>query len=144
MQTNNKNGNRERGDSRDHKNPFMNASAFIHRIAALALPIEFNAWGQSLTAPFTRLTTRPWTESARSVSVAACDYNNDGWPDLFVGHHGTASALYRNYHGTNFIKVTTRPIATSLIGSAHAAAWADYGNGGFPDVYIACGSIYTP
>ena len=84
--------------------------------AFLILLIQLGSHGGTLDAPFTRLTTGPWTESAQSVSVAACDYDNDGWPDLFVGHHGTPStlsALYRNDHGTNFIKVTTGPIATT-------------------------------
>jgi hypothetical protein len=103
----------------------------------LILLIGLSSHGGSLDAPFTRLTTGPWTESAQSVSVAAGDYNNDGWPDLFVGRHGTLSALYRNDHGTNFVKETSGPIATTLIGSAHAAAWADYDNDGWPDLVVA-------
>ena len=113
------------------------STIFLKIGAILSLLVGFSSQGASLEAPFTRLTSGPWAESAQSLSVAACDYNNDGWPDLFVGHQNTLSALYRNDHGTNFIKVTTGPIATTLMLSAHAAAWADYDNDGWPDLVVA-------
>jgi hypothetical protein len=116
---------------------FLPVSCRIRTAGAFSFLIGFTGWAANLEAPFTRLTTGPWTESAQSLSVAACDYNNDGWPDLFVGHHGTLSALYRNQNGTNFTKVTSGPIANTLILSAHAAAWGDINNDGWPDLVVA-------
>jgi len=104
--------------------------------AILALWLGQNCWGAISQAPFTRLTTGPWMETSRSICVAACDYDNNGWPDLFVGKFDTPSALYRNQNGT-FTKVTTGPIPT-LLPNAHAAAWADYNNDGWPDLVVAC------
>jgi hypothetical protein len=95
-----------------------------------------SGWAAGLDAPFTRLKTGPWTELANSICVASCDYDNNGWPDLFVGHFDTPSALYRNQNGT-FSKVTTPPVPT-LLPNTHAAAWADYDNDGWPDLVVAC------
>jgi len=102
----------------------------------LSLLIGFNSWGATLETPFTRLTTGPWTDAAKSICVASCDYDNNGWPDLFVGHFDTASALYRNQNGA-FTKVTVGPIPT-LLPNVHGAAWADYDNDGWPDLVVAC------
>ena len=102
----------------------------------LTFLLGLSSQGATLQAPFTRLTTGPWMESAGSISVAACDYDNDGWPDLFVGHADTPSSLYRNQNGT-FTKITNSPIAT-LMRDPHGAAWADYDNDGWPDLVVAC------
>ena len=104
--------------------------------AALACLVAVTARGADFEAPFTRLTNGPWMQPAKSLSVASCDYDNNGWPDLFVGHDDTPSALYRNDNGT-FTNVTTGPIPT-LLPSAHAAAWGDYDNDGWPDLVVAC------
>jgi hypothetical protein len=115
--------------------------ATTHRANATAMLVcllGFSCQGQSLVAPFTRLTSGPWTESAYSFGVASGDYNNDGWPDLVVGHHGTACSLYRNNNGTNFTKVTTGPISTLVLSYAHAPVWFDYDNDGWQDLVVAC------
>ncbi len=115
----------------------MNLTLRIHYTTLLCFLISLSGWAQTLTAPFTRLTTGPWTESARSICVAAGDINNDGWPDLFVGHQDTASSLYRNNYGTNFTKITTGPIPT-LLPNVHAGVWFDWNNDGWQDLVVAC------
>src|SRR5262245_27656311 len=102
----------------------------------LSLLIGLNAWGQDLEAPFKRLTSGPWNESANSICVASCDIDNNGWPDLFVGHFDTPSSLYRNDNGT-FTKVTTGPVP-KLLPSAHGAAFGDLDNDGWPDLVVTC------
>lgn len=104
--------------------------------ALVTLLAGLHGWGASVEAPFTRLNNGPWMEASKSICVAACDYDNNGWPDLFVGHFDTPSSLYRNENGT-FTKVTTGPIPT-LLRNVHAAAWADYDNDGWPDLVVAC------
>lgn len=101
----------------------------------LAQALDMRSLGGTLEAPFTRLTTGPWTESATSISVAAGDFDNDGWPDLFVGQLDSACSLFRNDHG-NFTKITDSPVATQ-IGSVHAAACADFDNDGWLDLVVA-------
>jgi hypothetical protein len=65
------------------------------------------------------------------------DYDNDGFPDLFVANQqGQDNFLYRNLGGKGFERVTSSPIATDQ-GDSYSAAWADFDNDGFLDLYVA-------
>jgi hypothetical protein len=68
--------------------------------------------------------------------VAAGDFDNDGYPDLFFTG-GQGSKLYRNTgHGT-FEDVTDRAGLGGEAGFyAQGAAWGDYNNDGCLDLYI--------
>ena len=76
-----------------------------------------------------------WTEAC-----AWADYNNDGWPDLWVvnfdwvndGSKGE-NTLYRNDRGV-FSRISQGSIAT--IRSSGSAAWGDYNNDGFLDLFL--------
>jgi Flp pilus assembly protein TadD len=70
-----------------------------------------------------------------SMGVAAADFDNDGWPDLFVtgvrGDH-----LYRNRGDSTFEDVTDR---AGLKGDGRwsvAAGWFDYDNDGLLDLFV--------
>jgi hypothetical protein len=68
------------------------------------------------------------------------DYDNDGYPDLFVcggtGHDAAQlNRLYHNEGNGTFTKVTTGEIATDL-GHSGGAAWGDYDNDGFLDLFV--------
>jgi hypothetical protein len=38
-------------------------------------------------------------------SAAVGDFNNDGWPDLFVGHHGSPGHLWVNHRDGTFSEI---------------------------------------
>ena len=64
------------------------------------------------------------------------DYNNDAWPDLLVTCYGGV-VLYRNNGDGTFTEVTT---AAGLSGDnlyATGAAFGDYDNDGFDDLFVA-------
>ena len=64
------------------------------------------------------------------------DYNNDGWPDLLVTCYGGV-VLYRNNGDGTFTDVTK---AAGLSGDnlyATGAAFGDYDNDGFDDLFVA-------
>jgi hypothetical protein len=76
-------------------------------------------------------------DNANSQSGIWCDFNNDGWPDLFVAVlNGTRNLLYTNNGNGTFTKITTGPIATEG-GNSVAGAWGDYDNDGLSDLFVS-------
>ena len=76
-----------------------------------------------------------------NLSVGAADYDNDGWPDLFVANDGIEAYLYHNNHNGTFTEVAvTSGMALTSNGNAMAAmciSLGDYDNDGFLDLYIS-------
>ncbi len=70
-----------------------------------------------------------------SFAPAWCDFNGDGWPDLFVANDFGRKNLYLNSEG-HF-----RDVAASAgvedIGPGMSASWFDYDGDGKPDLYVA-------
>ena len=79
-----------------------------------------------------------------SYGVATGDYDNDGWPDLFIANTG-ANALYHNNGDGTFTDVTgasglTKPPETLSV----QAAWFDFDNDGLLDLMVANYTLWTP
>ncbi len=79
--------------------------------------------------------------NGKNLSVAAADYDNDGWPDLFVANDGIDVYLYHNEHNGTFKEIAlTTGIALTANGGAMAAmcmSLGDYDNDGLLDLYIS-------
>jgi hypothetical protein len=77
----------------------------------------------------------------KNLSVGAADYDNDGWPDLFVANDGVEAYLYHNEHGKSFKEIAVPSgMAYSAGGRLMAAmciSLADYDNDGWLDLYIS-------
>jgi hypothetical protein len=77
----------------------------------------------------------------KNLSVGAADYNNDGWPDLFVANDGLPAYLYRNERDKTFKEIAAPSgMAFSAGGSLMAAmciSFGDYDNDGELDLYIS-------
>jgi len=74
------------------------------------------------------------SNSMRGMGLAVGDYNNDGWPDIYITGFG-ASKLYRNNGNGKFTDVTDRAgVNNDLWGSS--AAFFDYDSDGFLDLYV--------
>jgi hypothetical protein len=73
--------------------------------------------------------------------VQAGDYDNDGWPDLFVANDGIEAYLYHNEHNGTFkeIGLPAGMALTShgLIMAAMCISLGDYDNDGWLDLYIS-------
>ncbi len=83
--------------------------------------------------------------SDASVMGAFCDYDHDGWLDVFVltnmldaaAHpHGQPDHLLHNDGDGTFTDVTDRA-GIAGEGQGHSATWWDYDNDGWPDLYVA-------
>ena len=73
-----------------------------------------------------------------SYGVAWGDFDNDGYPDLFVGNGygiGQTNFLYRNNGNGTFSKITNDPIV-SVKGHFSGCAWGDYDRDGFVDLFV--------
>ena len=68
------------------------------------------------------------------IGVSTCDYNADGWTDLFVTNYGT-NILYRNNGDRTFTDVTAKA-ELGQHGLYTAAVWFDYDRNGTEDVFI--------
>jgi hypothetical protein len=91
---------------------------------------------------FTRILTGPVVnDSGRGEQGVWGDFNNDGRLDLFVANtFGQNNFLYRNDGNGSFSRITTGPIASNG-GYSIGAAWGDYNNDGFLDLFVANASF---
>jgi hypothetical protein len=69
-----------------------------------------------------------------SMGVAAADYDNDGWVDLYVTGYG-ANTLYHNNGDGTFSDVTSKT-GTAGGGWSTSAAWLDYDRDGRLDLFV--------
>ncbi len=77
-----------------------------------------------------------------SFAGAWCDYDFDGWPDLYVANDFGRKNLYRNDHG--HFRDVAEQAGVEDIGPGMSAAWLDYDGDGRPDLLVsnmwsACG-----
>jgi hypothetical protein len=72
---------------------------------------------------------------AFTKGVAAADYDNDGYADLFVSNLTGPNFLYHNNHDNTFTEVAA---SAGVQGPAHGfATWFfDYDNDGWPDLFV--------
>jgi hypothetical protein len=73
----------------------------------------------------------PWY----SMGVTVGDFNNDGYPDLYVSNYGP-NVLYKNNGNGTFTDVTRRANVGGGDEFSVGAVWLDYDNDGFLDLYV--------
>jgi enediyne biosynthesis protein E4 len=71
---------------------------------------------------------------AFGMGVAVGDFDNDGWPDLFVTAYGNCT-LYRNNRNGTFTDVTDKA-GVKTPGWTTSAVWFDYDNDGKLDLFV--------
>lgn len=74
-------------------------------------------------------------DQAYSMGSAIGDYNNDGYPDIFVCNYGV-NILYKNNGNGTFSNVTKKAKVGGGNECSIGAAWLDYDNDGFLDLYV--------
>lgn len=77
----------------------------------------------------------------KNLSVGAADYDNDGWPDLFVANDGLEAYLYHNEHNGTFKEIGGPSgmayAASGALMAAMCISLGDYDNDGWLDLYIS-------
>lgn len=73
----------------------------------------------------------PWY----SMGVATGDFNNDGFPDIYLSNYGPNALLRNNGNGT-FTDVTERANVAGGKECSIGATWIDYDNDSFLDLYV--------
>jgi hypothetical protein len=84
---------------------------------------------------FTDVTDKAGVANERwGFGVAVGDYDNDGWPDIYVSNFGK-NRLYHNNHDGTFTDVAEKAGVT-LGGWSTGATWGDYDHDGLLDLFV--------
>jgi hypothetical protein len=91
---------------------------------------------------FTDVTAKAGVAGAGyGMGVAVGDYDNDGWPDLYIVNV-TKNQLFHNNHDGTFTDVTDKAGVGGGIFDGKkmwsvSALWIDYNNDGWPDLFVS-------
>jgi hypothetical protein len=98
-------------------------------------PVRNALYKNNRDGTFTDVTEKAGVAGAYfGMGIAAGDYDNDGWPDLFVTAYGKC-ILYKNNHDGTFTDVAEKAgVATP--GWTTSAVWFDYDNDGKLDLFV--------
>lgn len=86
---------------------------------------------------FSMITNEPLVQDgAHSPAAAWCDYDRDGWIDLFVTVLSNGNnLLYHNNGNGSFTRIMTGSIVNDG-GDSRSCAWGDYDNDGWHDLFV--------
>jgi hypothetical protein len=84
---------------------------------------------------FTDVTDKAGVANDRwGFGVAVADYDNDGWPDIYVANYGK-NRLYHNNHDGTF-QDTAEKAGVALGGWSTGPTWGDYDHDGRLDLFV--------
>ncbi len=101
--------------------------------------------GLAMTNVFGGVNTKKYIIETTGTGVAIFDYDNDGWPDIFLANGTTLEGfpadkaptnhLYRNNRDGTFTDVTAKA-GLAASGWGQGACVGDYDNDGWEDLYV--------
>ncbi len=84
---------------------------------------------------FTDVTEKAGVANERwGFGVAVADYDNDGWPDIYVANFGK-NRLYHNNHDGTFTDMAEKA-GVALGGWSTGPTWGDYDHDGLLDLFV--------
>jgi len=96
---------------------------------------RLNADGSGFLEDCTEETGIQENNNRFSFAPAWCDFNDDGWPDLYVANDFGRKNLYVNKNG--HFRDLARQAGVEDIGPGMSASWFDYDGDGKADLYVA-------
>jgi len=82
-----------------------------------------------------------FNKAGRAMGVTVSDYDNDGWPDIYIANDTMDSYLYHNNHDGTFANVAQDiNVAYGANGEATSAMgpiFGDYDNDGWQDLFVS-------
>jgi hypothetical protein len=110
---------------------------FIPRGAWLKMPVRPTLLRNNGDSTFTDVTKEAGMDRpVNSISASWADFDNDGLLDLFVCCEGQANLLYRNKGDGTFEEVAYKAGVQGNDTICKGAAWIDYDNDGYPDLFL--------
>ena len=84
---------------------------------------------------FTDVTDKAGVANERwGFGVAVADFDNDGWPDIYISNYGK-NRLYHNNHDGTFTDIAEQA-GVALGGWSTGATWGDYDHDGRLDLFV--------
>jgi enediyne biosynthesis protein E4 len=93
-------------------------------------------WHNNRDGTFSKVSAGSLANNLAKAIGRWADYDNDGYPDLFLTCSGGTSSLHRNVGGQTFTDVSLAA-GVAKATEAWAAAWGDYENDGYLDLFVA-------
>jgi enediyne biosynthesis protein E4 len=113
----------------------VNGSTFS-ALAGKELPPHAALFHNNHDGTFTDVAAQAGVQNDRwGFGVTIGDYDNDGWPDIFVANYGQ-NRLYHNNHDGTFTDVAEKAGVT-LGNWSSGASWGDYDGDGRLDLFVA-------
>jgi hypothetical protein len=110
---------------------------FVCRGAWVAHPIRPSLLRNNGDGSFTDVTKEAGLdEPVNSNAAVWADYDNDGWLDVFVCCERQPNRLYHNKGDGTFEEVAARAGVADLVKFCKGAAWIDYDNDDYPDLFV--------
>jgi hypothetical protein len=113
----------------------VNGSTF-DALTGKATPPHAALFHNNHDGTFTNVAAKAGVRNDRwGFGVAIGDFDNDGWPDIFVCNYGK-NRLYRNNHNGTFTDVAEKAQVT-LGNWSDGATWGDYDGDGRLDLFVS-------
>lgn len=114
---------------------FVNGSTF-NALSGRETPPRAALFHNNHDGTFTDVTDRAGVANERwGFGVAIGDFDNDGWPDIYVANFGK-NRLYHNNHDGTFTDVADK-VGVALGGWSTGVTWGDYDGDGRLDLFVA-------